>query len=98
MIFQPNFSSTERRETTVAAARVSSTEERTFRFNKLSQTDDEGIACYEEAIVKNIGTIQLRLYRVTDIVENYAPPTCTSATDPVLHEQSKKAQLSHQTR
>ncbi|ORY79716.1 hypothetical protein BCR35DRAFT_304536 [Leucosporidium creatinivorum] len=97
MILEPSFTSVEPRMSTVAATRVSPTEERPFLFNKLAQTDDEDLACYDEAVVRGIGTVQLNLFRVANLRRNQGEVPCHDMPNVIMHEQSKKAQLSHQT-
>ncbi|BGP38175.1 hypothetical protein JCM10450v2_002112 [Rhodotorula kratochvilovae] len=68
---------------------------RPFRFSKLQLTDDDGRACSDEQVVKNIGTVQLKYSRV-DNVRSTDAFTAHAARVPTIHEKTKKAQLSHQ--
>ncbi|GAA6006373.1 hypothetical protein JCM11491_004932 [Sporobolomyces phaffii] len=71
---------------------------RPFLFSKLETTDDDDHACSDENVVKNPGTIQVKYMRVRNIQRTKESATRRYAeveTKPI-HEQSKKAQLSHQ--
>lgn len=85
------------RITSFDARRVSATTERPFIFSKLAQTDDDDLACKDERVVKAIGSIQVRLKRIVKLGRSNRQGG-TELSNLVLHEQSKKAQLSHQTR
>lgn len=76
------------------------TSEKPFVFSKLLLTDDADLACSDEAIIKGLGTIQLKIYRVGNVVASSAPAvdaTGAVAAFVVVHERLKKATLSHQT-
>lgn len=66
-------------------------------FGKLVTTDDDEQACGEEGIVKAIGTIQLKISRIKNVFLRTTSAQDRLFTDIVMHEQLKKAQLSHQT-
>ena len=68
-----------------------------YAFGAPSLTDDPDLASTSETIIKNLGTIQMKLIRVTrqTHLPKVAPHFHTGAT-PVLNEKSKKAMLSHQ--
>ncbi|KAK4705925.1 hypothetical protein P7C70_g272, partial [Phenoliferia sp. Uapishka_3] len=80
--------------------RSSATSEKPFAFGKLLLTDDVDLACSDEHIVKGLGKIQLKLYRVSNVVSGTWSAVDKDAldTNPVItHEKIKKATLSHQT-
>ncbi|GAA5926599.1 hypothetical protein JCM10213_002395 [Rhodosporidiobolus nylandii] len=67
-------------------------------FSKLRLTDDDDEACTDEATVKNLGTLQLCLWRVSNVRYKLktTPWTAPQAVKPI-HEQGKKASaVSHQ--
>lgn len=76
---------------------------RPFLFSKLSLTDDDDRATTDEKIVRGMGSISLRVYRVKVTGPSLATSTSVTASrkpdfvPAVLHESSKKAQISHQT-
>ncbi|GAA5857068.1 hypothetical protein JCM8547_007940 [Rhodosporidiobolus lusitaniae] len=76
--------------------RVSATSVRPFVFSKLATTDDADEATNDEKVVKNLGTIQIEIYRVTVLGEAYASVSFKQAKEHVFDERSKKATLSHQ--
>lgn len=86
-----------RRMSTFSAARITSTTERPFLFGTLLTTDDDDRACQDERVAHNLGTIQLRIQRITDLRPAPEPRKARNLEDIVIHEQYKKAQLSHQT-
>ena len=71
-----------------------------FVFGKPTLTDDALVACGDEAIIKNLGTIQLKFIRVDRQSHASHLPKVKrsyhSRDTPVLNENSKKALLSHQ--
>lgn len=72
------------------------TTERPFIFSQPKTTDDADLACGDERIVKNMGTIQLRFLRVREptlVVNEFKAP----AEEQTLHEKAKKALVSHST-
>ncbi|GAA5983152.1 hypothetical protein JCM5350_007898 [Sporobolomyces pararoseus] len=74
---------------------VSRTTEQPYLFGKLKTTDSDELACTDEQVVKNLGTLQLRYCRI----KNAKPSTATKfqpAETKTIHEKAKKAQLSHQ--
>jgi hypothetical protein len=75
---------------------ASQTSERPFQFSTISLTDDDELACTDEAVVKNMGTIQIKLWRV-QVLGAAKPFIASPIESKTLHERSKKAQLSHQT-
>ncbi|GAA5971508.1 hypothetical protein JCM11641_000618 [Rhodosporidiobolus odoratus] len=66
-----------------------------FHFAKLQTTDDDENACKDEQVVKNIGTVQLRYWRVKNVRTVKTSVKAAVQAKPV-HERSKKAALSHQ--
>ncbi|ORY79700.1 hypothetical protein BCR35DRAFT_331951 [Leucosporidium creatinivorum] len=80
-----------------AGAQVTATTQRPFQFAKLSLTDDEDRACREEQVVKNMGTLQVKVIRVKDLHDADYVPLDGLHSEVVLHEATKKATLSHQT-
>ncbi|BGP38184.1 hypothetical protein JCM10449v2_002113 [Rhodotorula kratochvilovae] len=68
---------------------------RPFQFSTLRLTDDDDLACPNEGVVKNLGTIQLKYIRVRNVRSTDAF-TAHTARVPTIHEKTKKAQLSHQ--
>ncbi|GAA5947311.1 hypothetical protein JCM3765_001620 [Sporobolomyces pararoseus] len=75
---------------------TSRTSEQPFLFSKLRTTDSDELACEDEQVVKNLGTIQLRYQRVKNVRQATAPSTYDAVEPKVFHEKAKKAQLSHQ--
>lgn len=71
--------------------------ERPFLFGKLSTTDDDELACADEKVVKGMGTIRLHYHRLKSIGEPIPFPNQAAPAAAVLHEKTKKAQLSHQS-
>lgn len=55
----------------------------------------------DETFIKNLGTIQLKLYRVSNMVQQYHSGAGVGGTpvpsDKMIHEKAKKALVSHQT-
>ncbi|BGP14102.1 hypothetical protein JCM10213_002399 [Rhodosporidiobolus nylandii] len=84
-----------RRQLVWDGVRESETTLRPFLFSQLQTTDDDDVACTDEQIVKGLGSLQLRFLRVTNVRSGskYRPRVVESAR---IHEQSKKAALSHQ--
>ncbi|KAL8284066.1 hypothetical protein RQP46_005179 [Phenoliferia psychrophenolica] len=72
---------------------------RPFIFGKPSLTEDSDLACADERIIKNLGTIQISLFRANRLAHLASKPRVFNAPvqDPVLDEKSKKAALSHTT-
>ncbi|GAA6004399.1 hypothetical protein JCM10207_000709 [Rhodosporidiobolus poonsookiae] len=81
---------------TYEGKRVSPTAIRPFTFSKLNTTDDASLATTDENAVKNLGTIQLELYRVDVLGTVVASGGYGDAKRQVFDERSKKATLSHQ--
>lgn len=74
---------------------------RPFEFQPTTVTQDLSIAMSDETSLDNLGTIQLKLYRVTNVrkYDHAVPVTYHDIPDEiVLHEDSKKVSRSHQTR
>ncbi|KAL8291946.1 hypothetical protein RQP46_002204 [Phenoliferia psychrophenolica] len=81
-------------------ARDTATSEKPFKFGQLLLTDDADLACSDEKIIQGLGKIELRLYRVGNVVASAGPAVDqagSSANTPVVHERVKKATLSHAT-
>ncbi|GAA5913202.1 hypothetical protein JCM6882_005817 [Rhodosporidiobolus microsporus] len=76
--------------------RVSPTTRRPFMFGSLHLTDDDDLACTDEQVVKNLGTIQLGYHRLAHYRELESSYKSSEPTTAVVHEQAKKATLSHQ--
>ncbi|GAA5864963.1 hypothetical protein JCM1840_005693 [Sporobolomyces johnsonii] len=70
---------------------------RPFAFAKLVLTDDPDLASTDENFIKNLGTIQVHVYRIYYLGEQPFPNRVTDGVkNQVAHERSKKATLSHQ--
>lgn len=72
---------------------------RPFKFGGVKLTDDDSLAISDEKILKGIGSIEARICRVT-ILENSSSSSYTYDSEkgiPTLHEQQKKATISHVT-
>ncbi|GAA5826951.1 hypothetical protein JCM11251_002177 [Rhodosporidiobolus azoricus] len=76
--------------------RISVTTVRPFMFAKLNLTDDADLATADEHAVKNLGTIQIELYRVHVVGTEYKQEIFKEAKQHTFDERSKKATLSHQ--
>jgi len=63
-------------------------------FGKLQTTDDENIACSDEAVIKNLGTTRVSYYRI-EKVRTASPCYEKQPESKPIHEKTKKAQLSH---
>ncbi|GAA5989148.1 hypothetical protein JCM5350_005101 [Sporobolomyces pararoseus] len=75
---------------------VTESTEQPFVFSKLKTTDSGEIACTDEEVVKNLGTMQLRYCRIKDVRPSTAPFKPQVVEPKMIHEKAKKAQLSHQ--
>ncbi|GAA5993324.1 hypothetical protein JCM5350_001565 [Sporobolomyces pararoseus] len=85
------------RYTQFTGRRTSETTEQPFLFSKLQTTDLDELACTNEQVVKNLGTIQLRYFRIKILkpsTRSFKPKH--TEPEPKIHERAKKAQLSHQ--
>ncbi|GAA5900255.1 uncharacterized protein JCM6883_002787 [Sporobolomyces salmoneus] len=80
---------------TLPGRQVSERAMQPFFFSKLLTTDSEDLACSDENLVKNLGALQLRYRRVTKIQTSSAVFHKPGKAI-LIHEQAKKAQLSHQ--
>lgn len=73
-----------------------------FQFGAMQTTDDSKRACYDENIIMKLGTIELDLYRVTNVRLVQVKPDTQVFERPlppvVVHETTKKVTMSHQTR
>ncbi|GAA5932534.1 hypothetical protein JCM3775_005946 [Rhodotorula graminis] len=78
-------------------ARVSSTAICPFQFAHIALTDDADEACQTESVVKNLGTIQLEVYRTRILGNVPNRERYDSVKQPVVDEKSKKATMSHST-
>ncbi|GAA5932508.1 hypothetical protein JCM3775_005939 [Rhodotorula graminis] len=78
-------------------ARISSTTIRPFQFAHIALTDDADEACQTESVVKNLGTIQLEVYRTRILGKVPNHEQYDSFEQPVVDEKSKKATMSHST-
>jgi hypothetical protein len=67
-----------------------------FLFTKISTTDDDEEACADEAIVKAMGSLQMRYNRVKISAPVKTMRGYSDVQAQRLHEKSKKATLSHQ--
>ncbi|BGP38178.1 hypothetical protein JCM10449v2_002107 [Rhodotorula kratochvilovae] len=83
------------RECVFRGFRNTRTTMRPFEFNPLQLTDNDELACFDERVVKNIGTIQIKYMRVKNLrsTDTFKPK---AGQMPSIHEKAKKAQLSHQ--
>ncbi|BGP36613.1 hypothetical protein JCM10449v2_000514 [Rhodotorula kratochvilovae] len=83
---------------TFEGARISQTAIRPFKFAPIALTDDPDEADNSEAVVKNLGSIQIETYR-TRILGKAAGPSHAyqDAKQHVVDEKSKKATMSHST-
>ncbi|GAA5917886.1 hypothetical protein JCM8208_007647 [Rhodotorula glutinis] len=78
-------------------ARVSATAIRPFQFAQIALTDDVEEACHTESVVKNLGTIQLEVYRTRILGKVASVERYDKVEQPVVDEKSKKATMSHST-
>ncbi|GAA5829890.1 hypothetical protein JCM5353_006105 [Sporobolomyces roseus] len=82
----------------LSARRDSPTTERPFIFDKVKTTANEDLACTSEAVHKNLGNVNLLLQRWNNR-RTHCPVTVgksiVTALDPAVHEDSKKANVSH---
>ncbi|GAA5860268.1 hypothetical protein JCM1840_002842 [Sporobolomyces johnsonii] len=77
--------------------RESPTTIRPYAFAKLAVTDDPNLASNDENFIKNVGTIQVHVYRVNFLGEKpFAKRPLEGVKNQVIDERSKKATLSHQ--
>ncbi|KAH8916027.1 hypothetical protein BT69DRAFT_1324740 [Atractiella rhizophila] len=78
--------------------RVTQSSRQPYLFSNLSLSDEDN-ACSSEKVIKRLGCIQIKLYRV--IKKRYIPYPSTrhqaERENNVFNENSKKARLSHQT-
>ncbi|GAA5980833.1 hypothetical protein JCM5350_003724 [Sporobolomyces pararoseus] len=74
---------------------VTESTEQPFLFSKLKTTDSDDLACTDEQVVKNLGTIQLRYCRIRDVRLSTAVYKPQAVEPKMIHEKAKKAQLSH---
>ncbi|BGP38174.1 hypothetical protein JCM10450v2_002111 [Rhodotorula kratochvilovae] len=83
------------RECIFKGSKCTRTTIRPFEFNSLQVTDNDDLACSDERVVKNIGTIQIKYMRVKNprSTDTFKPK---AGQMPSIHEKAKKAQLSHQ--
>ena len=74
---------------------LSQTSEEPFFFSKLEVTDSDELACFDEQVIKNLGTLQIHFHRVTEVGKAtfWGVPHQEAKK---IHEKSKKAQVSHQ--
>ncbi|KAI5477501.1 hypothetical protein MNV49_006286 [Pseudohyphozyma bogoriensis] len=70
--------------------------ERPFLFNKLNLTDDQDLATTDETTIKQLGTIQVRIQRVSSFWELADSRYGDAPAAKMIHEKQKKAMLSHQ--
>ncbi|GAA5852940.1 hypothetical protein JCM9279_000086 [Rhodotorula babjevae] len=78
-------------------ARISDTAIRPFQFAQIALTDDADEACHTEAVVKNLGTIQLDVHRTRILGKMASSERYDNFKQPVVDEKSKKATMSHST-
>ncbi|GAA5892759.1 uncharacterized protein JCM6883_007463 [Sporobolomyces salmoneus] len=89
-----NFSKS--RLNTISGRKVSDNFERPFLFSKLATTDSEDLACNDEQVIKNLGTLQLDCRRATNLRQSTKKSVYKPREASLIHEKAKKAQLSHQ--
>ncbi|GAA6047813.1 hypothetical protein JCM3770_004655 [Rhodotorula araucariae] len=82
---------------TFQGARISPTAIRPFKFAQIAPTDDPDEANNTEAMVKNLGTIQLETYRTQIIGRVPEKKAYQDVKQHVVDEKSKKATMSHST-
>jgi hypothetical protein len=71
-----------------------------FMFSALQTTDDDAVACTDEAFVKDVGTIVVRIWRIRITGQTNAshrPHPSSSKPAPMIDERAKKGSISHQT-
>lgn len=71
-----------------------------FLFMKLQTTDDEELACGDEAFIKGLGSISLRVCRISAMGKSVPVPASGSklgVATKLIDEKSKKGKISHQT-
>ncbi|GAA5852924.1 hypothetical protein JCM9279_000079 [Rhodotorula babjevae] len=78
-------------------ARISHAAVRPFQFAQIALTDDADEACHTEAVVKNLGTIQLKVHRTRILGSKPSTTTYEDVQQPIVDEKSKKATMSHST-
>ncbi|KAL8281303.1 hypothetical protein RQP46_006337 [Phenoliferia psychrophenolica] len=67
-----------------------------FLFGQPVLTEDADEACSDEQVIKNLGTVQLKVFRCNR--QTHLPrqhPVWNDVENPILNEKSKKAALSH---
>ena len=69
-------------------------------FGRPQLTEDDVLACQDDDIIKNLGTIQHRFMRVKHLTHlpSYPRTFADSVEEPVLSEAGKKAALSHKAK
>lgn len=67
-----------------------------FLFSKLETTDEDDLACADEPILKALGTVRLEYQSVHNLRLSESAKVYSQALPAPIHEQSKKAVLSHQ--
>lgn len=73
---------------------ISPSEIRPFRFGKIKLTENEEDSCREEEVIKNLGTIQVKIYRIAETKPGVVAFN-DQADDVKFYEGTNKAQLSH---
>lgn len=71
------------RESRFEGARISATAVRPFKFAQIALTDDADEACQTEAVVKNLGTVQLDMFRTEILGRRVSRVTYADAKQPV---------------
>jgi hypothetical protein len=66
-----------------------------FLFSKLETTDEDDLACADETILKALGSIRLEYQSVHNLRLFEGTKVYSQALPAPIHEQSKKAVLSH---
>ncbi|BGP44688.1 hypothetical protein JCM10450v2_000502 [Rhodotorula kratochvilovae] len=82
---------------TWVGSRISPIEIRPFAFAQIALTDDADEATNSEQVIKNLGTIQLEVYRTEILGTVSAPKQYKDPRQHVVDERSKKATMSHST-
>ena len=68
---------------------MSATSTRPFKFAPIQLTDNTDLACEDEQIVKNLGSITCELKRFVGQARGYAPQAYTAPKSKTIHEQTK---------
>jgi len=67
-----------------------------FIFSKLQVTDNDALACTEEHVLDNLGSIKIVYRRITNVHLSGESPRLNPISTKQFDEKTKKAQFSHQ--